>query len=85
MVEWLEHYGTPCRLPEENIVGYCKACDSQIYEYEQAECEICNALIHDKCIVRCGGCRALGCKICMTYDPDKTKYFCCEDCWELTE
>ncbi len=75
----LEHFGTPCKLTEPNIVGSCEACGGEIYDYELAECTSCGKEIHRDCEVRCITCDGQGCKGCLIKDSETLEYFC-EEC-----
>jgi hypothetical protein len=77
MAETLEHFGTPCELPEPNIVGRCEACGADVYDYERAECE-CGKVVHTGCIKECANekCNLKGCKNCMVYDSESGEFFC---------
>lgn len=75
MAERLEHFGTPCYLPEPNIVGHCNACGGDIYDYELTTCE-CGTEVHTGCMVECGHCERKACKKCMLYDDEVGEWFC---------
>ena len=85
MTERIEQGGHPCELPEGDLVGYCGACQYEIFSKEIAECD-CGKKVHKgdagplslKCVVSCKHCDYEGCKGCLTkYDEG---YFCPEDC-----
>jgi hypothetical protein len=59
--ERLEHFGTPCYLPEphETDAEYCPTCQEQVSE--RHECEEC---------------RRIGCKHCMVWDDDVWGWLC---------
>ena len=74
MTEHLQHFGTPCILPESIEVGDCAACGGVMYDYESVPCPNCGELIHRECIKKCAQCRFLGCSNCLVkYDGE---YFC---------
>ncbi len=60
----------------ENLIGSCGACGSEMYEYEVEHCPACGKLVHKAClsVCKCGDCQADGCKAC------HDKGFCHEDC-----
>ncbi len=80
MPEILEHFGTPCELPEPDIVGTCEACGGDIYDYELGQCDKCGTDVHTDCLVKCVKCAEEGCKKCMLEDKEMLEYFCDEDC-----
>jgi len=75
-------YGQGRYVKEPKIVGECKACDEEIYDYEKATCENCGELVHDECLAECKNCKADGCKKCFIYDDEKSEWFCGEECKE---
>jgi len=64
MTEHLEHFGTPCELPEANEVGDCGACGAAMYDYEVENCD-CGRLVHNGCRKTCDQCGRKGCASCM--------------------
>jgi hypothetical protein len=61
----LEHFGTPCILPEPDIVGDCAACGGDMYDYEVVICDTGCGQIHSGCSKKCAGCTHEGCTACM--------------------
>lgn len=76
----LEHFGTPCSLPEPDLIGRCQACSSELYKHEATEC-ICNRIVHTGCIVECLICEAEGCTKCIPKDVESGEHLC-EECSE---
>ena len=69
----LEHFGTPCELPEAKITGYCEVCKDEIYYDDETTCE-CGSKVHLDCMKTCEQCDTTYCKDCMTKTEDG--YFC---------
>lgn len=70
----------PGEIP--NIVGYCQACGTAMFDYEVAECESCGKTVHRGCEVECVECHADGCKSCIDKDKDTGEYICNPECKE---
>ena len=64
MTEELEHFGTPCELPEAIVVADCGACGGSMYDYEAENCD-CGVLVHGVCRKTCEQCGHEGCTGCM--------------------
>lgn len=78
-MEIVEHFGHICHLPEPVIVGYCAACQGDIYDYEHTICD-CGKEVHIGCTVACATCGHVGCECCMKRDSETLEYFCGEEC-----
>jgi len=82
MREQLQHFGTPCELPSDKIVGTCHVCSGDIYAHELAE-ENCDCSpddkIHEGCKIPCAACGREGCKSCLEKDDETGEYLCDED------
>ena len=68
--------GVTLTVPDE--VGDCKACGSQIYDYELDKCESCDARIHHSCMAECDECGEIGCKACLIENEEGL--LLCEEC-----
>jgi hypothetical protein len=79
MSERVEHFGSECDLPEPKVIGFCLACDDEIYEFLDMVCPLCGEIIHEKCQVRCFTCSQSGCIGCMELDREQME-FNCRDC-----
>ena len=69
MSEHLEHFGTPCSLPEP--------------EYETIICPECERELnteHGEELHQCFECGFVGCERCLLYDNVSGELFCDEDC-----
>jgi len=69
MSEHLEHFGTPCSLPEP--------------EYETIICPECERELnteHGEELHQCFECGLIGCERCLLYDNVSGEWFCPEDC-----
>lgn len=80
MSEIVEHFGNPSELPEPKVVGYCIACNDDIYEFQDMICPLCGEVIHEKCQVRCYTCDQSGCLYCMELDREQMEFFCGDAC-----
>jgi len=69
------------RVPFE--VGYCKACESTIYDYEKSTCNTCDEPIHDRCKCKCQICEMVGCGNCIEYDHEG--FALCEECRKIED
>ena len=60
-------------------VGSCEGCGGVVCAFESTTCASCDAAIHKGCQKTCHVCRSVGCRTCLSQDPD-TQEWTCENC-----
>ncbi len=70
-------------MPDDSIdsreIGSCEGCGGVVYAYEATLCASCDVPIHKACQKTCHVCRLVGCRVCLSQDPD-TQEWTCENC-----
>ena len=71
------------------MVGDCKVCCGEMYDYEQTKCEDCDSSVHTGCIAECAQCGHEACQRCLKENTDYMEFFCqnneCLEQWEIEQ
>lgn len=64
------------------MVGNCRVCDMEMYDYELHYCGCCGSRIHHECQQLCARCDFKGCLYCFIEDPRNGEWYCGLVCME---
>ena len=72
----MDRFAAPDDPIDSREVGSCEGCGGVVYAYEATTCASCDAPIHKGCQKTCKVCRSVGCRTCLSQDPDMQEWTC---------